>query len=199
MSSNVGKMYLVVRIDASKHNLLGRRASELGLHLTKLAEEYVDRGLEQDAEESRGELSLDLRMFAAVRKSEQREMMRGRLRRLAWEYLQEDSEESHGVLVSFCEEAGVDTVEIVEETRKVGGAWLLASGGGERVSSATDWLIEMGRQNMEYPAETVFEAGSERGFSKFVLNQAKKKLGIMSKRVSRCWMWQWPAAAGEIH
>jgi hypothetical protein len=45
-------------------------------------------------------------------------------------------------------------------------------------------------------ASTVLEAGGDRGFSEWMMNQSKRKLGVESFREGASWMWKMPGKRG---
>lgn len=72
---------------------------------------------------------------------------------------------------------------------------------GEGNADATEWLRSF-LEDGEVDSKAVFEAGGREGFSRGVLNAAKKKLGIRPRKIgfsaNAHWAWSLPAARQDI-
>ena len=177
-------------LDEDTYRALNRRATELGMHPSVLLECYLIRGITEDAKEGKGEkASIETRVFVRLSEIRGRGRTRAQLQQIAYDHIQDPTEEKADMLRSYCKEAGFTIEEILEEANDVAQIPLTFDD-GTGVISAMHWLRSTLRDHPDgLPSTGVMDAGAKHGFSQHVLNDAKRRLGVKSVRHSTYWAW----------
>jgi len=173
-----------------------RRAAKLGIHPTDLASEWVVERLTQELVEEKyeGLLPAD-KMFIINARHEERVAMNAQLKRLAFTALNSPAEEDHELFMAACEAMNVSPHDISREVSNYREAPGSGSGKLTVVAKAMEWLAMLVPIGSEKSAQDILAAGDEAGYSKNILENAKRKLGMTSERRSNNWVWMWPDQA----
>jgi len=182
------KKVVYVELEPGTHRQLQDLASSRGIRISEAGGMCVERDLALRAQLDPG--SLEARLFLGVQKAKRRQEIRIQLRRIAWQNLQEGDEEAMDNLALLCDEAGVSTEAVIDEARQHNAPPMVYDGG--KLAEAIEFLHEIGQAARELPTTEVMGTGADRGLSSFVLKQAKKEIGIISKRRPKNWVWVWP-------
>jgi hypothetical protein len=164
-----------------------------------LIERYVTLGLIKEAEELKktgSELSVDLRVFNALQNLRRNERIKVQLQQIAFQHLQSPSEETADLLNTLCEEANMTVEEVLAEARDATEVPLTYDD-GRGVASAMGWLKGYLTPEEEFAVRAVEVVAEMQGFSKAVLKEAKRRLGVISKRKAHNWVWVLPEEDAE--
>ena len=186
--------WIYAQVDEDTHRALCRRATETGFHPSELIDRYVTLGLMQDAEELRKsgtEMSVDLRVFNALQDLRRGERIKVQLQQIAYQHLQKPSEETADLLNVLCEEAGLTVEEVISEARDATEVPLTYDD-GRGVASAMSWLKSYLTPEEELAVRAIEVVAEIQGFSKAVLKEAKRRLGVVSRRKAHNWVWVLP-------
>lgn len=186
--ANERKRWVYTELDEDTHRTLYRASTAKGQHPSDVIEQYIVQGLTQDAEAD--ETSLDLRVFAAVQETRRRDRLLAQLKQVAWACVQgTEDEQTYDLLSALCEEAGVTVDTMIEEVRGYKEAPLTSYDDGRGLVSAMGWLQKMLRER-EYPTTVILNIGQQQGFSKNILNDAKRRIGAKSVKKGKNWAWK---------
>jgi len=182
------KKVVYVELEPGTHRQLQDLASSLGIRISEAGGMCVEQDLVRRARLDPG--SLESRLFLGVQKAKRRQEIRMQLRRIAWQSLQEEDEEAMDSLALLCDEVGIPTDMIIDEARQHDATPMVYD--SSKLSEAIEFLHEIGHTVRELPTTEVYSTGADRDLSSSILKQAKKSLGITSKRRPMHWAWVWP-------
>lgn len=182
------KKVVYVELEPGTHRQLQDLASSLGIRISEAGGMCVERDLVRRAQLDPA--SLESRLFLGVQKAKRRQEIRMQLRRIAWQNLQEEDEEAMDNLALLCDEAGIPTSVVIDEARQHDVPPMVYD--NSKLAEAIEFLHEIGRAVRELPTTEVMSTGAERDLSSSILKEAKKSLGITSKRRPKNWVWIWP-------
>lgn len=186
--------WIYAQVDEDTHRALCRRATETGFHPSELIERYVILGLTSEAEElkkSGSEMSIDLRVFEAIQHLRRGERIKTQLQQIAFQHLQKPGEETADLLNILCDEAGLTVEEVLAEARDAIEVPLTYDD-GRGVASAMMWLKGYLTPEEEFAVRAIEVVAEIQGFSKAVLKEAKRRLGVVSRRKAHNWVWVLP-------
>ena len=184
------KKVVYVELEPGTHRQLQDLASSLGIRISEAGGMCVEGDLARRVRLD--PKTLDARLFLGVQEAKRRQEIRAQLRRIAWQNLQEEDEEAMDNLALLCDEAGVSTEVVINEARQHSTPPMVYDSG--KLAEAIEFLHEIGQATRELPTTEVMDTGADRGLSSFILKQAKKEIGIISKRHPKNWVWVWPEA-----
>lgn len=182
------KKVVYIELSPESHRVLCDLATSLGIRIAEVGAQCIDSDLARRARLNPN--SLEARLFAETQDARRREGVRSQLRRIAWGYLKDENEQGFDKLAALCDEAGVSIEETLSEAQQHKTPPMLYGGG--KLAEAVEFLHELGRAVGELPSTEIIDTGAGRGLSSFVLKQAKKEIGITSKRRPQNWVWVWP-------
>jgi hypothetical protein len=185
------KKFVSCFLDEDTHRNLVRLATLLGAHPSDLVEQYITRGLLQDAKDLEEFVSPDLKVYAGMQEMRRRARVRAQLVNIAFEHNQNPTEESADLLNRLCVLVGIPVEDIIrdsEETLLVP----VVNDDGHGVQSAMAWLARLVEPDQEYSVSAVTDMGAVRGFTPYVIKAAKSNLGLVSSRRSDGWIWKRP-------
>ena len=178
--------WVATELDEDTHRELYNRATVLGQHPKKLMADYIKRGLEGDAEED--DASFSLRLYKQVQKTRARESVKSQLEQLAWKCVKASDEEEMDVLKGLCDEAGYTIDEIIDNVKDYRSMPVVNYDDGSGVAAAMIWLQDLLSKGQR-AANTIFDLGEKQGFSRYVVKDAKRRLGVKSIRQPKYWVW----------
>lgn len=184
---NVRNKWIFAEVSEDTHRSLYDRATELGLHPKKLIEQYVERGLTNDKDETDLE---SLKVYALDWVTRRSEQMKTKVYQIAQRVANSGNQEHYETLTELCEQIGTTVGEAMKGVSYFKHPLVTSYDDGHGVASAMIWLSEKFKVQSEYPSNTIVEMAYNKGFSKNVLNAAKRRMGLVSVRRPTYWAWK---------
>lgn len=174
--------YVTTKLSDAAHNALLMRASELGIHITDLATRYVEAGLVDDNQGN----TLQVRLFKAAWAARQKDLIRAQLEHIAFTAMRDTDEEMMERLKQLCEEAQVPLDEVMYTASRFSEP---PDSSNTKMAEAMTFIASMLREG-PIRATVAMDASQDRGFSRWMVDQAKRKLNVESFRESDGWWWK---------
>ena len=190
---NEKNKFAATLLDAATHLSLIRAATKLSKHPSDLVEKYIRWGIDRETEEMDDPPPM-LRIFNAIQKLKADDIIFSQLKFFAYRIKEGhgDNQSQYEELEVLCEAAGYTIDSVMKDEANRVGAPIMITDSSTGVTAAMAWLRQnLGRED-ELPAKAVENMAALDGFSSNVLSDAKRNLGIMSKRRSNNWVWLWP-------
>lgn len=182
MSKDSSIRYVTAKMEDVAHNALLMRASEIGMHITALAAQYIMDGLVNDNQSN----TFQMKLFKEVYAAKQRDMTRSQLEHVGFTALRDGDEAALKRLKELCKEAEMEYEDVIEMASRLHEA---PSSSNDKMSQAMVFIMSVLRDG-PVQATTAKEAGAERGFSEWMMNTAKGKLGVESYQEGGRWWWK---------
>lgn len=185
--SNARNKWVFAEIDEVTHRLLCDHATVLGVHPKRLIADFIGEGLAKKKDETE---SVDLRAYALDWETRRSEQTRTTVYQIAQRVASSGDQEHYDKLVKLCEQAGTTIDEAMKGVSYFKHPLVTSYDDGRGVASAMIWLSEKFKIQSEYPSNTIVEMAYNKGFSKNVLNAAKRRMGLISVRRPTYWAWK---------
>lgn len=191
------KRYIGAGLSDDVYYALIKMATYSGRHPTNLIEEYVQRGLIMDAEMHLTEdsnLPVELKVFKHLQEIKLQANNYMMLKQIASSLLSCPDEMKAEHLHALCDLSGVSFETVMKEVQETSLSVKSAMSfeDDNSVAQAKTFLMDIFKDVVELKANDIYDMGSERGFTKASLRDAKTELGVMSVRRSKSWVWQMP-------
>lgn len=188
------------QLDEDVHTALLEISTETGKHPKVLIEIAVEDYILQWTA-SRKEKGLlipgKVELEAIVIEERRRQVLFNQIKQLAYHHSDTPTDESAERLARACELAGVSVELILEQvSNKPIGVDMMTE--GSTLNTAELYLINTMTPGEIYQSTEIITAGENRGIKKYLINEAKRKLGIRSRRESGSWVWILPKKESGI-
>lgn len=183
---------IYAKIDEATFHILHTIASERGQMVYDTASELLGKLAETELNEETLGQHPDIRLrrlHQEVRKQKTRVAL---VREMAFEHLDNPTEESLDALDQAAELAGITLEAILEECERVQPSTLKFKTGNAEPSQVEQWLMATIIPGEIYAAADVKKEGEIRGFKKYAIDMAKREIGIDSERIGMRWYWSMP-------
>ena len=192
MASEDRKLIIYAKIDETTYHMMLAIASERGQMVFETASELLVMLTEMELEKEEMGNHPDVRLrklHQEVRRKKGRAQL---VREMAFEHLDNPTEESLEQLEQAAEIAGMSVESVLEECEKVKPATLRFKTGNSTPNDVQEWLMSTIKPGEVYAATDVVEEGEKRGFKKYAIDEAKRAIGIDSARKGMKWYWSLP-------
>lgn len=185
------KQWVSVQISETAFNALMARVSEVGKKHSDLIADYIDRGLEQDAKNSR---SLSVKIHAASFKDLERRDHISVIDRMIASYQEDPTEELLDQITYLCGEVGLDVGKMFKKMEEQ--PYIAEVLRTDKVTSAEMWLLENLKPNEPVFSTDLEARAAKAGIKKHVLFNAKNRLNerndlfIKPTHKGTKWIWE---------
>lgn len=191
-----GKKYWVWgQLEEEQHTALLELSTVTGKHprqLVEMAVELLITTLAAERKEKGLFVPASVRLEALAAEDRTTQLRINQVKTLAYNHVQNPTDETAERLAEACDLAGVSVEAILEQVSANGHIVEIFSE-GKTLTSVESFLVEFIKPGKHYSASEVIAAGEARGFKHYLIKEAKRKLGITSKRDKAGWLWSFPA------
>lgn len=177
--------YLYVTVPWPVHRALAELASQYGVNLSEFVRELVMEALTQHRVPS---------WYETFREAHTRTRIEHLFVQEARSHLLRADEEALTATLEAAAKAGADPDRVLALASELAQTSLALSG---TVQAAVDLLLNLTLADNAVPATLAVEAAAREGISSWALYQAKRALGLASRRGGRGWIWIRPE--GDKH
>lgn len=197
---NKKKGWLAIEVDDEALTATWRTASEIGVHATELARQFLDEGLVRYAKEKKDageDVHPTIEMRRLQIESRERRSRLTLCKQLAYELAEDpDNELISEALISACRIAGIDPATVNQEVSQLTHVQELMKEQGT-LNQAELWLAENMEPGQKYAMKKLVAAAAMHGISEPRLKRAKAAIGAESVRVANQWAWWIPVDDGN--
>lgn len=182
-----GEKVIYARVPEEVHSWLMTLASQQGISLGEMASQLLTEAFSEAVAAGNYQPKDQVLQYYLqfTRRTRQREMVL----EMARLYALNPTEAAADMLRSACEAAGIPLEEILRVVKDEPVLQSVAAAENSKMARCIRWLRDVFINEAELPANTVLRCAAERGFSNWMCNQAKSKLGIRSVRRPDGWYW----------
>ena len=173
-----------LELDENVHRALMRYTFKTNQHPTDVIEKAIIKLLADSEEKDDPKIKLYLYVIG----SREKDCDFANLRNLAWRAMRDSSEEQMEIVKDMCE-ANEQDFETVFNSAKESELEPIAYQDYNGTGAAKAWLAEYMQTGLEYRATDMVTLAQEHGFSKGIIESAKRKLAIKSIHKTDGWYW----------
>lgn len=196
MADNESKTFWVAaEIEEAIHTALFEVATMVGKHPRKLVEMGVELVIAYYVElfEKEGKpVPVIAKLETMLRQDRARQLRVNQIKIMAYNHVQNPTEDSADRLAEACELAGISIESLMEEINDKPQLIEVYTDGGS-LSTAEFFLLSHMKPGELYPAKEIIEGAKKQGIKEYVIKDAKRKQGIESVRMEKEWCWRVPA------
>lgn len=191
-----GKTFWVwAQIEESVHTTLLELSTATGKHprtiLEIALEDYIVNWVA--AHKSKGDsVPRDVELESIFLEDRKSQVYINHVKQLAYGHIDKPTDDSAERLARACELAGISVESIIEEvSSKPHMGDIIADGG--TLNMAEMYLLDVMQPGQPYQSREIISYGEAKGIKKYLITEAKRKLGIVSRRDSGSWVWILPS------
>lgn len=179
------------QLDEALHTALLEVSTATGKHpraLIEIAiEEYIVRWTSERSAKGLS-VSPHVQFEVIMLEDRTRQIRLNQLKQLAFNHVEHPTDDSAEQLASACDLAGISVESILQQVSNKPHVVELMGENGSLNSVEMFLAMHIEPGNM-YSASDVIAAGEKKGFKKYLINEAKRKLGIQSRKEGSAWLW----------
>lgn len=185
------KRWVGTYVDEGTHDAIRNLATYRGTHPTTVLADLIERGLAEVAEEKG--MPDELKLYALAYKADQDQVIEQQLERIAWLATKKQDEELVDKLEALCSYHGYSIDDIMDKASNYKQPPIIVGKNSTGKQAAKRWLQDRFTEQQEWSVRHIRdELGEKAGFSRVMLNRAKRELGVVSERKSLNWVWVLP-------
>lgn len=186
------------QIEETTHAAMMEIATEMGKHYRVVVEQAVEEFIaewvkQRDAKNK--PVGKKARFESIILNDRLRQTQLSQLKQLAYNHMENQTDESAEQLAAACDLLGVPVETILSEVSNM--QQLVEVDPGVMLNEVARWLLEIMLPGKRYPSQDILDIGKARGFTEYKIRAAKTKLGVESRREGYSWVWVLPARDEE--
>lgn len=191
-----GKTFWVwAQLEESIHTTMLEVSTVTGKHpkvlLEMALEDYIINWVATQKEKG-AHVPTNVELEAIILVERKKQVYVNHIKQLAYNHVDKPTDESADTLARACELAGISVESILEQvSNKPQMGEIIANGG--TLSMAELYLLDVMQPGQVYQAREIIDFGEAKGIKKYLINEAKRKLNIASRRESGSWVWILPS------
>jgi len=186
------------QLEEELHTALLEIGTMTGKHPKSLIEaaieEYIINWVQQRTAKG-DKIPGNIQIESIMLQDRRRQIMMTQVRQLAYNHVKAPTDDSAEQLAKTCDLAGISVEAILEEVGERPHVLELMSEHGT-LSNVESFLVELMTPGEMYSARDIIDEAERNGFKKYLVNEAKRKLGIRSFRRSEGWYWHFDEVIG---
>ncbi len=190
------KRYVGTAISDEDYHALVKMATARGQHPSALITEYIQTGIERDVDILSDEynLPIELLVYRELQSVRAKNNTRNMLLQMAGVLLSNPDEDLADRLSGLCAQADVSFDGLMKEAQDTAMIITLPLSLDSSTAKAKSFLLELFKNRVEIKAGQVYDTALSKGYSKSIVRQAARELGIMPVRRSTYWVWVMPVS-----
>lgn len=188
------KYWMWAQVEEGAHTAALELSTVIGKHPSKILEmglELIIAHYASELEAKGKPVPPALKLEALAARDRKEQLQINQVKTMAYNHLQTPTDESADRLAEACDLAGISIEAIMEQVSANPHVADFVTN-GKSLTSVEAFLVDYIKPGKMYQAKDVMAAGEERGFKVYLIKEAKRKLGIVSRNEKGGWVWFFP-------